>query len=394
MRILSIHNRYLQPGGEDSVVQAERKLLTQHGHEVITYDESNQRIAQLGNLRTAIRTVWSQESYGHVLQLIRQQNPDVISVHNFFPLISPSLYYAAARHNVPVLQTLHNYRLLCPGAYLLRNNTICEDCVGKLFPIKGIQHCCYRNSLRGSIAVGCLIGFHKLIRTWQSKVARYVVLTEFAKQKFVTGGLPEKKIEVKPNFIELDPGEGGHNSNSVLFVGRLSEEKGILPLVQAWKKQKIQNKLLIAGTGPLHSRITALVCGCENVVLLGQLPMNQVYRKMKDASCLVFPSLWYEGMPRTIIEAFACGLPVVASRLGGIEEMITDDVSGLLAEPNADDLIAKLNQVLSDAVLRRKLSRGARLAYENKYTAETNYRLMIDIYSGALESTARHCIPE
>jgi glycosyltransferase involved in cell wall biosynthesis len=238
MRILLIHNRYRQPGGEDAVFEAEKALLESHGHEVITFVEDNARLEGVNPLKVAVNAIWSREAQRNIRKLIEQTRPDVVHFHNTFLRISPAAYYTVKDLGLPVVQTLHNYRLICPGALLMRDGKVCEDCLRKIVPWPGVVHGCWRNSRSGTMVVAAMLTFHNVLRTWENQVDVYIALTEFARKKFVQGGLPEEKIVVKPNFVHPDPGDGEHKGNFALFVGRLSAEKGIRTMLSAWRVLK------------------------------------------------------------------------------------------------------------------------------------------------------------
>ena len=226
MRILQIHTHYQQPGGEDTVFEAERALLERYGHEVITFVEDNARLNVINPFKAAVDTVWSREAQRNIRKLIEQSRPDVVHFHNTFLRISPAAYYVVKEMGLPVVQTLHNYRLICPGSLLMRDGRVCEDCLGRMIPWRGVIHSCWRNSRSGTAIVAMMLVVHRLLKTWIKQVDVYIALTKFARQKFIEGGLPGEKIVVKPNFVYPDPGEGEHKGNFALFVGRLSVEKG------------------------------------------------------------------------------------------------------------------------------------------------------------------------
>src|SRR5450830_1369347 len=231
MRILFIHNAYQHRGGEDSVVKAEIDLLRSHGHVVEIYGRHNDEIAAIPRLSLAGQTLWSGITVDDVARLINSFNPDVIHVHNTFPLISPSLYWAANRARLPIIQTLHNFRLLCPQAMFLRESKVCEDCLGKV-PWRGVVRGCYRGSPAQSLVLASMVTLHRVIGTWRNKVTRYIALNEFCRQKFIEGGLPAERIVVKPNFVD-SPASVEASREGFLFVGRLSVEKGLSTLAKA-----------------------------------------------------------------------------------------------------------------------------------------------------------------
>ena len=246
-----LHNHYQQPGGEDQVFEVEGALLEAHGHRVLRYTQHNDSVADMTRAELAKATVWNTVAYRELRTLIREEQPQVAHFHNTFPLISPAAYHAARAERVPVVQTLHNYRLICPSALFFREGRVCEDCSGKAVPWPGVAHACYRGSRSSSAAVAAMLTAHRVLGTWSRAVDAYIGLTEFARQRFVRGGLPAEKIVVKPNFVHPDPGAGGGDGEYVLFVGRLSEEKGVDTLLKAWKRPRVRVPLKIVGDGPL-----------------------------------------------------------------------------------------------------------------------------------------------
>ncbi|MBC7251929.1 MAG: glycosyltransferase family 4 protein [Anaerolineae bacterium] len=386
MRILLAHNHYLQPGGEDVVFEVEKALLERMGHEVIPFVENNARLNGMNPLKAATNTVWSRESKERLARLIQEAKPDVAHFHNTFLMISPAAYYACREAGVPVVQTLHNYRLICPGALLMRDGRVCEDCVGKAVPWPGVVHGCWRGSRLQTSVVTAMLAVHRLMRTWTEKVDMYIALTEFARRKFIEGGLPAEKIVVKPNFVNPDPGEGQHQGDYALFVGRLSPEKGVRTPLRAWRRLK-DVPLRIMGDGPLMEEIQAFVRREElkGVEVLGRRPREEVLRLMQEARVLVFPSEWYEGFPMTMAEAFACGLSVIASRLGAMAEIVEDGRTGLLFKPgDPEDLAEKVKWAWRHPKEMAEMGREARREYETKYTAERNYEMLMQIYQRAL----------
>jgi len=381
VRILSVHNRYQIRGGEDECYEAEVSLLREKGHDVSLYEENNDRVAELGKVQLATKTVWSQEAYQTVRQQLSQHPCDVMHVQNFFPLISPSVYYAARAANVPIVQTLHNYRLLCSNALFFRDGKVCEDCLGKLIPYPGVQHGCYRENRVATAGVATSLTLHRLVQTWTKTVDIYVALTEFARQKFIQGGLPAEKIVVKPHFIHPDPQPGNGSGNYALFVGRLSVEKGLDTLLQAWETLGHHIPLKIIGDGPLSDRVQAATAQFPNIEWLGRKPLAEVYSLMGEATFLVFPSQWYETFGRVAVEAFAKGTPVIAANIGAIAELVNAGRTGLHFRPgDPDDLIDQVKWVLTHPEELAQMRRAARAEFEAKYTVERNYQELIDIY--------------
>lgn len=381
MRILSIHNLYQIRGGEDESRQAEENLLREMGHEVTVYEEHNDRIAKMNQLQVASRTIWSQEAYQIIQSKLKQQPHDIVHVQNFFPLISPSVYYAAKAEGVPVVQTLRNYRLLCPNGLFFREGQVCEDCLGKFVPLPGVVHGCYRENRLASATVATMLTVHRTLRTWTKMVDIFTTLTEFARQKFIEGGLPADKIVVKPNFIHPDPKPGQGKGGYALFVGRLSVEKGLDTLLAAWKQLPVQLPLKIIGDGPLAEKLAEYSQTMPYIECLGRKPMSEVYELMGEAKFLIFPSNWYETFGRVAVEAFAKGTPVIAADIGAIAELVEHKRTGLKFIPgNSADLAAKVTWLLENPQELNQMRQEARRIYITKYTAKQNYHKLIEIY--------------
>jgi glycosyltransferase involved in cell wall biosynthesis len=379
-----LHNRYLVPGGEDQSTAAEVALLTDYGHQVELLEHDNREIANLGKARTAARTLWSSESYQRVHSELRDGQFDVMHVQNFFPLWSPSVYYAAAKCGIPVVQTLRNYRLMCVNYSFFRDGHVCEDCLGRFMPWSGIVHACYRNSRMGSSVVAAMIGLHKIMGTWANRVDVYVALTEFARTKYVAAGLPAEKIIVKPNFLHPSPLPGPGRGGYAVFVGRLSPEKGISTLLEAWKSPKITFSLRIIGEGPLEDSVKAAVADCPRIQYLGSRSPGQVLDVLREAEFLVFPSEWYEGMPRVVIEAFAVGTPVIASNIGAGATMVVPGKNGFHFPPgNVSALRGLLESHACNPNELLGMRYNARASFESHYTGQANVDLLLSVYRKA-----------
>jgi glycosyltransferase involved in cell wall biosynthesis len=386
MRVLLLHNHYQQPGGEDQVFAAEGNLLEARGHRVLRYISHNDRVTEMSRPALAKVTVWNRVVYREIRALIRRDRPQVAHFHNTFPLISPAAYYAARAEGVPVVQTLHNYRLLCSNALFFRKGGVCEDCLGKAIPWPGVAHSCYRASRSSSGAVVAMLTTHRTLGTWKGAVDTYITLTEFARQKFIQGGLPAEKIVVKPNFFHPDPRAGEGSGGYVLFVGRLSQEKGVDTLLAAWTRLRRKVPLKIVGDGPLAPKVAEAAKRLSNVEWLGRQPKDRVIALMKDAVALVFPSVWYEGFPMVIAEAYAVGLPVIASDLGSMSSLIDHGRTGLCFHPgDPDDLAAQVEWISMRPEELKRMRNEARVEFENEYTAERNYELLMEIYRTVVE---------
>jgi glycosyltransferase involved in cell wall biosynthesis len=383
--VLFVHNYYQQPGGEDSVLRAESAMLRAREHRVHEYLVHNADIDGMGKTALLKKTIWNTATtrdLGHRLDADRVQ---VAHFHNTFPLVSPAGYYAAKRRGVGVVQTLHNYRLLCPTANFFRDGELCEQCLGKAVPWPGVLHGCYRGSRATTSAVAAMLTVHRAIRTYARQVDVYIALTDFARRKFVEGGLPAEKIVVKPNFSD-DPGIGRHDDGSVLFVGRLAREKGVEDLLNAWQRVVARRpgaRLRILGDGPASSLKAGEHAGVE---WLGWQPRARVIQYMQDAALLVFPSVQREGFPMTIVEAFATGLPVLTSNFESMTELVHDGQTGrFYRHADSQDLAVVLEQMLGDEAGLRALSRQARAEYDAKYTPARNYEQLMSIYAAAID---------
>lgn len=383
-RVLLVHNAYQQRGGEDAVVDAELALLRTQGHEVALYGRHNDEIRQLSRLRLARDTCWSPRTGHELTAQVAHFKPHVIHAHNTFPLISPALYWAAARLGIPLVQTLHNFRLLCPQGIFLREQRICQDCLGRA-PWPALLHRCYHDSLAQTGVLAGMLSLHRGLGTWQHKITRYIVLNEFCRQQFIAAGLPAARISIKPNFVDLPAAPALHQQRrDFLYVGRLSEEKGIAVLAQLARALP-DCRLRVAGSGPQQ----VLLQGLDNVELLGQLSAAGIQAEMHRAAALLLPSICYESFPRTLVEAYACGLPVIAHRLGALAELVSAGETGLLCDvAQPQEFIHALRWAQSHPLELADMGAAARVRYEARYTPQTNYALLMDIYAEARAAVA------
>ena len=393
MRIMLVHNQYQQPGGEDVVFEQERRLLQRAGNQVLTYQRSNVEIDEnvsAKRIKLVKNIVWATDTLREFTHLLAQEKPQLVHIHNTFVMVSPSIYVACEEANIPVIQTLHNYRLICPAATLFRDGHVCEECI-EYSLWRGVRHGCYRDSRLATGAVALMLAVHRKRRTWDKKVQGYIALTEFARSKFVEGGLPTEKIFVKPNFVYPDPGAHLSTGEYAIFMGRLSREKGLSTLLAAWNRLGNRIPLMILGDGPEREGIElqAAALGLTLVSCLGQVPRAEALARLRGACCLIVPSECYETFALTIAEAFACSTPVICSRLGAMQEIVEDGRTGLhFTAGDGDDLAAKVEWAWTHPDQMKAMGREARLQYEMKYTAERNYEILADLYRRILGSSA------
>jgi len=394
LKILVVHNTYQQPGGEDIVFQQECRLLQAAGHDVVTYLRSNDEVKQYSGVRQLAlipHTIWSTEARREFTEIFVRERPQIVHVHNTFIMISPSIYSVCAKANTPVVHTLHNYRLFCPAGTFYRHGHVCEECAEHTL-WRSVRYGCYRGSRAATSTVAAMLVVHRVLKTWNHSSHFYIALTEFARSKFVRGGLPPERIFVKPNFVEPDPGVPDEKGNYTVFIGRLSPEKRVSTLLNAWKLLSEPFPLLILGGGPERAFLQELARSqnLDGVSFRGHLPREQVIAILRKARFLIFSSEWYENFPVTIAEAFACATPVIASRMGAMQEIIEDGRTGLHFQPgDSQDLAKKIAWAWSHPKEMAVIGRAARREYETKYSSQQNYAQLMNIYEQVLASTGR-----
>jgi|TARA_B100000959_G_scaffold151852_1_gene159203 glycosyltransferase involved in cell wall biosynthesis len=380
MRILFVHNYYQQSGGEDQVFLAEQDLMKNHGLDVHQYVVHNYTLQTIqSRIKTALNLVYSKESKISFSNYLAEINPDIVHCHNFFPLLTPSIFDACKDMNIPSVLTLHNYRLICPSAMLMRNGKPWEFSINHN-PLWTIPLKIYRNSYFGTASLAWMINYHKNKDTWKNKIDRIIILTQFAKKKFIEAGFSAKNLVVKPNFIPDPITSPVEKKPFCLFVGRLSPEKGIKFLLDSW--QSIDYKLKIIGDGPLKNHV--LTAG-ENVDYLGSFPNEKVKVYLQEAQFLVFPSTWYEGFPMVLVEALACGTPALVTNIGSMKEIIDDETNGLHFQFNdSTSFINQVNRMIKNKQFCSDLGQSAREKYLKNYTPEINYGQLLGIYQDIL----------
>jgi glycosyltransferase involved in cell wall biosynthesis len=385
VKILVAHNYYQRPGGEDAVCESEIRLLREAGHEVIEYRRHNLEIQEYSLIEKASlgwHTSWSERTSHELRDILARESPDVAHFHNTFPLISPSAYYACRAAKIPVVQTLHNYRLLCPGGNLFRDGAICEECISYSL-LRSVVHACYHDSRFATAAVAGMLKAHGLLRTWSEQVDLFLVCTEFARGKFVDAGFDGARIRVKANFIAPDPGSRLDGGEFALYIGRLSKEKGPQFLPPAWSKLSAVIPLEIVGDGPVRASLEADCArlGLHSVHFSGWLGAHVAIERLRAARFLIVPSTCYEGFPVAIAEAYACGVPVIAAGHGSLAEIVHDGLTGLHFAPgDAEDLATKVEWAWTHPREMETMGLAARVEFETKYNARAALKSLEHAY--------------
>lgn len=386
LRVLIIHNYYQIPGGEDTVVENESSMLRENGHEITFYTRHNKEIDQrgiLGSMGLIFETIFSVKTYMEVRKIIKRRNIDIVHVHNTLPLISPSVYYAAFSCNIPVVQTIHNFRFICPGGTLTKNNRICEDCIQEGLRC-ALKNKCYRKSFLHTLLITFMLIIHRTIGTY-NRINGYIALTEFNKNKLLEVVKDKNKIFVKPNFAKVQNNISIPRSpeNYFVYIGRLDKLKGINLLVDAWKDIK-NTQLYIIGDGPERIFIDKFIQENKitNIKLCGHMERNLAFKIIAKSKAVILASQCYEGFPMTIVEAFSLGVPVICGDIGNLSFIIKDNENGLhFKYNNKNDLIAKIKILLEDEELNIRLSNGALSSFNDYYTDVSNHIKVEEIYN-------------
>lgn len=361
-------------------------MLRDAGHEVFQFTAHNDDLTKKTLRQIAVNMLWSGEFKQKMTEKIAEVKPDIVHFHNIFMSISPSAYYACQEAGVPVVQTLHNYRMICPKATLFRDNAICTDCLGSLTFSSAIRHRCYHDSHIQSAGVGVMLNLHKALHTWDKQVDKYICLSERGRQIFIQGGMNPDKLAVKGNFLQYDPGYSDADEDFFIFMGRLTPEKGLRVLIEAWK-QLLDIPLKVLGVGELEGEIRQILLNelIYNVELVGHIPRYEALDLLKTATAQIVPSQWHEPFGLVAIEGFACGTPVIASNVGALVDIIEDGENGFHFEAtNPDSLVEKVRYIWENREKRQEMSRKARAFYEEKYTSAVNYQQLMSIYEDVL----------
>lgn len=389
MKILFIHNKYVNPGGEDVVVETESGLLRRAGHEVEIASVSNRAIHnqfRIGTLATAASTLWSLPGYQLAKKAIENFRPDVVHAHNTFPLLSPSIFTAARRMRVPVVQTLHNYRFVCANGLLLRGGRACELCIeGSRW--NGVINRCYRNSAIASSLVHSIWPVNQVLGSY--KTLRFLALTNFAKEIFVRAGMAESSVTVKPNSVDdLRGAEFPARKRQILFIGRFADEKGVGDLVSAWASANPPSwELLLVGDGPLKSALRAQSASIPSISFTGWLPANEVQSLLLESPIVVIPSRWYEGLPLVMLEALSAGCTLVVPRHGAFLDFLADAPEAIVGfnPESSGDLSRALRIACSrQSVQQLSAMKVAYRLYQEKFSHKTNVAALENIYVNAI----------
>jgi glycosyltransferase involved in cell wall biosynthesis len=390
MRVVIVHNRYrtTAPSGEDVAVENERRMLERRGVEVFFFERCNDELDAStlpAKMAMATNTIWSQRSRVELRKVLRHLRPDIVHVHNTFAAISPSIYGAATSERIAVVQTLHNFRFFCPSGLFLREGKPCEDCVDKGL-LQAIRHRCYRGSITATTTLASMLQLHRVLGTYSRHIHKYIVLTEFARRKAMHAGISQQKLVVKPNFLPNPPAIGQGTGGYIIFVGRLFEGKGLQTLVRAWR-QLPDIRLKIVGDGALRNQLETVARNDKaNIEFIGRLDRASVLEAIRAAALMIVPSEWYEGFPMVIAESYACGTPVLASRIGSLEELVEEGVTGHKFSPNAPhELVETVRRAVASPALLQQMRTNSRAYFNARLVEEQNFAQLIDTYRGAIE---------
>jgi glycosyltransferase involved in cell wall biosynthesis len=392
MNILQVHNRYKQPGGEWTVVNQEQKLLREkHSVDTFFVENKNEIKGVADRLKLLFRTHYNADSKKKIGAILDRKSFDVMHVHNFFPILSPSIFEAARERSIPSVMSLHNFRLIHPNGLMFHNGKPDHRSVkGSAF--RCVLDGVYRNSIIQTAVVAHMIEYHRKKKTWNRIPSAFIALSEFSKELFVEGGLPEERIFIKPNFIE-DPLQNLQSQSlnqkkkdEFLYVGRISDEKGVDQLMECWLRHQPNSTLVIAGDGPLKRELELRSKGADNIEWLGQIPREAIMERLSTAKALLFPTRCYEGQPLILLEAMAAGCPVITAKIGNPQNMVLDGSTGFHYQPgDVDDLHEKITEIVEHPDRSLEMGMRARKLYLSKYTPETNLNLLTDIYQKAAE---------
>lgn len=384
MKVLLIHNYYQKIGGEDIAYEQEKELLLSQGHTVECFTRHNNNIGDYSSIKSGLNTIWNFQDQKVIEMKVKVFQPEIVHIHNTFPIISPSVYFAVSKLKVPVIQTIHNFRFFCINGLFFRDDHTCEECTHCFFPFPAIKYQCYRDNRLASVSASSMLFFHNVIRTWKNKIDGIITLSNFSKQKFIDFGFEEKKIYIKKNFLSQEYKPTMDKDTYGMYAGRITRDKGVLLLLEALNKLANKIPFLIVGEGD-----TELMLRVEktqsHIKFLGFKERKNVLNLIRKSAFLVYPSQLYETNPLTIIESLAMGTPVIACDNGSMSEMVDDGKTGLLFKlGSSNDLSEKISWMISHPDERKKMSINARLTYEKQYNEEINYNTLMNIYENVI----------
>jgi len=383
MKVLIVHNFYSVESGENIVVRDEIRLLRESGIDVCTYEKSNRTAANMTKVQILSHLIWSQSTYNELSAVIDENRPDIVHIHNTFPLMSPSIFYAAKRKGCAVIQTVHNYRMMCINAALFRKRNVCTKCVGKLVPYHGVIHRCYKGRILASLLLTVAATIHNALGTWRRQVDLFLAVSVFCENILKSAGIPDSKILVKPDPMpRIEVNNGQHRKDYFLYLGRLSPEKGPDFLVDTWQRYKIAVPLWVVGKGPLADTLMDLSAGYPMINIVGEVPRPEAIRILRNAKCLVVPSLCYEAGSVVVQEALGTGTPVICPDKGGPFSLSGNGHAATVYRlGDGQDLAKKIEMFLQDEdKVREKAENGIHI-YNKMYEEKANIEVLKGIYN-------------
>jgi len=402
MKILVLHNRYRSgaPSGENRVVDQESKALLDSGHTVERFERHSDDIAQWSVAKRALvpaRVIWSNDSRRELTQVIQLVRPDVVHIHNTFPLVSPSVLYACRRQRVPAVITIHNSRLVCASGDLFRSGSVCHECLGRRVPVPALTHRCYRDSLAATAPI--VIGTIAHRAAWRTMGSAYIFVSEAQRATLSSLRLPPERTFVKANLIPLlvSPPERPEPDRMVAYLGRLDVAKGIPLLMEAWDLYTgavhgLGLQLVIAGGGPLEAKVSEWAASRPSVTTVGVLSAAECAALTSRAQAVILPSLVEDTFGLVAVEAMAAGVAPVAAARGAFPELISDGTDGVLFEPgNAASLARALHDVDSHPARYREYGRAARRTYQRRFDPDRNIEKLLEIYRFASDRPVFAC---
>ncbi|MCI3278400.1 glycosyltransferase [Streptomyces cylindrosporus] len=392
MHVLVVHNRYAsaQPSGENKVVDQEVELLRAGGHRVGLFERRSDDIGAmslLGKVAVPLRVPWNPAVRTELAARLRAERPDVVHVHNVFPLLSPAVLAACADAGVPAVATLHNYTQICPPGTLQRDGRPCTECVGSSVPLPAVRHGCYRDSRLATVPLAVSMSANR--RRWWSGVERFLCISAAQRDVLVRAGMPAERLAVKHNFVPDPDARRTDDGEHVLYLGRLAEAKGVRLLMAAWDEITagggVGVPLVIAGTGPLEAEVTAWAAGRDDVRYVGLYDTAECQKAIARSVAVVAPSTWLEAFGLVVVEAMAAGVPVVAAGHGAFVELVEDGVTGLLHRPGESASLAScLRRITAEPATNRELGRTARLRYEQGFSPAVGLERLVEEYRTAI----------